>query len=367
VQKSTNAQRARRLASAAVPLAAVVSLALAGCGSSSPSAGKAVDTVGKTVAGATNPSFRAPNLAGQTLNLTFDTPVETSKMMVLHAVSLLQDWGASVTVNYVDSEQIGFASLIRGGTDAVAEDEQSGVEAVEANTGIIAYALASPRLDINFVCKPGITSLSKLKRGVTIGVVDTTGINLVEAAVVMKAAGLSLNDAKLIVTGAQSDRAAALLSGRTDCTVLNTSNSIEVAPQGYRTIYSFIKDDALLSNELLWTTPAWLAKNPKLALAVNEALTLSYRWIDDTANKQAFIKDTMAAVPGTTASQVSQLYTVYVDDGLTPPNASLTESLMSYQVHLFASLGALSKVIPVSKFADLTFAAQALANVGKAS
>jgi ABC-type nitrate/sulfonate/bicarbonate transport system substrate-binding protein len=317
-----------------------------------------------TYPGATNTSFRPPNLKGQNFHVFFGSSVNTSKIPILHAIGMLAKWGASTKIDYVDSNQIAIGALLQGQADAEVDGIDGGVTAFQAGQGIQAFALSQPSLDYGFICKKSITSVSDLTPGLTIGVVDTTGINPLNALMVAKRAGLSASQVKLIIVGGQSSRAGALIGGRIDCTILGTSNLLALEAQGYHTIYSFIKNAPGLWGDIVYSTPKWLASHKTMALALNEALLLSYRWVDNPKNKNAYIQETLADVPGTEQAEVSQLYRIYTANHLVPPNSILTTAGLTYNQAKFHDFNLQPELVASSQLGNVTYAKLALKKVG---
>jgi ABC-type nitrate/sulfonate/bicarbonate transport system substrate-binding protein len=351
------------------PLVALAMVAvLAACttaASPTPTATQAAATPTAAGASATPAGFVAPDLTGQKMKLLFASGANLGKIQIIHALHILQAWGADTSYDFVDSQQIGIGAVISGSADVVDSGPSDAIDAVQAGGNVELFALSAPRYDYIFTCKPSITQLSQLK-GVTIGVVDTTGTNLQQSIIVMQAAGLSINDATLVVTGGQTKRVAALLAGRTDCTIVGYYNYLTVKAQGYTAIFNFMSQGPALYYTASFTTKDWLASHQAMALAYNEALLLSFRWLDDPANRAQYVNEALHDVDGTEALQVGEAYDVYLKNNFTPPNAILTDADLTSQMNQLVAMGAYKTAIPTSQYADLTFGQQALAAVGTA-
>lgn len=313
--------------------------------------------------GAVNPKFKPPKLNGQSMRVIFGSSASTAKIAVLHAIDLLKSWGATTTVTYIDSQAVTTSALARGDADVTVQGALDGFGLVEANFPLKAIALSAPRLDYGLICKPSITSLSQL-RGASIGVLDNTGVTYGAAVRPLKRAGLTVSDVKIIQTGGKSARVAALLSGRSDCTMLYTSDMIPLQAQGYNNIYSYIRNSPDLTGDMVWATPDWIAGHKTLIRALNEALLLSYRWINNPKNKNAFIAAGIANVPGTDANVLSTVWNVYTSSKLTPSNAILTPALVTHNQAVYRDLGLLRRITPASEVAELQQPALALKAVG---
>ncbi len=360
---ATGFRRSARAPSLAIAMVAI----LAACSAAvtpTPTASPAPAT--PTAAAATGATaFVPPNLTGQKMRLLFASGAGLGKIQIIHALNLLKSWGAETSYDFVDSQQIGIGAVLSGSADVVDSGPSDAIDAVQAGGNVELFALSAPRYDYIFTCKPSITSLSQLK-GVTIGVVDTTGTNLQQSIIVMKAAGLTINDATLVITGGQSKRVAALLSGRTDCTIVGYYNYLTVKAQGYTALFNFMSDGPALYYTASFTTKDWIAGHAAMALAYNEALLLSFRWLNDTANKAQYVQEALTEVDGTVEAQVADTYDVYVKNGFTSPNAIMTDADLTSQMDQLVTMGAYQSAIPTSQYADLSFGQQALAAVGTA-
>jgi ABC-type nitrate/sulfonate/bicarbonate transport system substrate-binding protein len=365
--------RRRRSRPGSIATLAIAGLFLAGCSGSATSApptatpAPAATPVTSEAASAepTAPVAILPDLTGLRLNLLFASGANMAKIPTVYALQLMRGWGATTNIDYVDSQQIGMAAILSGDADVVDGGPSDAIDGVLAGGGVIIFALTQPRYDYIFTCKPSITSLSQLK-GVTIGVVDNTGTNLQQAIIVMQKAGFTIDDATLIITGGQSKRVAALLSGRTDCTIVGYLNYLTVKAQGYTNLFNFMSDAPDLYYTTSYTTPEWLTNNHDLAVAYNEAILLSHRWAMNPANKDQVVQLTLDTVTGSDRAAVSEAYDAWLAAGVFPPNEILTDATLTTQMDQLVSIGAYKAAIPTSQYADVSFGEEALAAVGMA-
>jgi ABC-type nitrate/sulfonate/bicarbonate transport system substrate-binding protein len=353
---------------ATLAMAGVLLAACSGAATTAPSTTTptTAPTAMASEAGSPGPAaFTPPDLAGKRLNLLFASGANMAKIPTVYALRLLQTWGANTSIDYVDSQQIGMAAVLSGSADVVDGGPSDAIDGVLAGADVYIFALTQPRYDYIFTCKPSITSLSQLK-GVTIGVVDNTGTNLQQAIIVMQKAGFTINDATLVITGGQSKRVAAMLSGRTDCTIVGYLNYLTVKAQGYTNLFNFMSDAPDLYYATSYTTSTWLNAHHDMALAYNEAVLLSHRWAMDPANKDAVIKLTLDTVPGSDASAVAEAYDAWQAAGVFPPNEILTDETLTSQMQQLVDIGAYEEVIPTVEYANVSFGQEALAAVGTA-
>jgi ABC-type nitrate/sulfonate/bicarbonate transport system substrate-binding protein len=353
---------------ATLAMAGVLLAACSGAATTAPSTTTptTAPTAMASEAGSPGPAaFTPPDLAGKRLNLLFASGANMAKIPTVYALRLLQTWGANTSIDYVDSQQIGMAAVLSGSADVVDGGPSDAIDGVLAGADVYIFALTQPRYDYIFTCKPSITSLSQLK-GVTIGVVDNTGTNLQQAIIVMQKAGFTINDATLVITGGQSKRVAAMLSGRTDCTIVGYLNYLTVKSQGYTNLFNFMSDAPDLYYTTAYTTSTWLNSHHDMAVAFNEAVLLSHRWAMDPANKDAVIKLTLDTVPGSDASAVAEAYDAWQAAGVFPPNEILTDETLTSQMQQLVDIGAYEEVIPTVEYANVSFGQEALAAVGTA-
>jgi ABC-type nitrate/sulfonate/bicarbonate transport systems, periplasmic components len=353
---------------AALAVSGALLAACSGTTTPTPTAATPTATPNETATASETPSsvaFAPPDLTGKRFNLLFASGANMAKIPAVYALKLMQGWGATTTIDYVDSQAIGMAAILNGDADAVDGGPSDAIDGVLAGGKVVIFALTQPRYDYIFTCKPSITSLSQLK-GVTIGVVDNTGTNLQQAIIVMQKAGFTIKDATLIITGGQSKRVAALLSGRTDCTIVGYLNYLTVKAQGYTNLFNFMSDAPDLYYTASYTTPDWLSKNHDLAVAYNEAILLSHRWAMDPANKAAVVQLTLDTVTGADPAAVSEAYDAWLAAGVFPPNAILTDATLTSQMDQLVGIGAYQTAIPTSDYADVSFGQEALAAVGTA-
>ncbi|HVB77625.1 MAG TPA: ABC transporter substrate-binding protein [Candidatus Nitrosotalea sp.] len=333
-------------------LGLAATLLLAACGGSASTGGTAATTTGNH-----------PNLSGQTIRFVYDGTPALSTVNLDHAFGILKSWGANVQVTYAGSTQVVFAAMVQGDADVMEFSAQGALAGIDSGINLKAFALVNPRMDYAFISKPSIKKLSQLK-GAKIGVLDTVGLNGIQAEMVVKAAGLKSSDVSLIAAGGQGQRVAALLSGRLDATMVGFSNYLQLKSQGYNLLYSYTKEQPKLYDGILWSTPTWLSSHKATAIAINQALIESSRWVDNTKNKSAFVTEADNLIKGSDASVTGQMYDTYIQNNMFPPNAILDQSALSFNQSEYVQYKALKESLPVSQWSDVTFAQQALKKEG---
>ena len=315
-------------------------------------------------AGGSGTAFQPPNLSGKKLTIVVNGDLEQSKITLAHAYDLLKQWGLDLTVNYGGTSQVVMAAMVSGQAQVLEFSVQGTLSSVNNGVNLQAFALAQPRQDYAMIGRPNIKTLADL-RGAKIGVLDTVGINGVQATLALQAAGLTQKDANIIQVGGQGARVSALVAGRIDATMVGFSNYLQLKSQGYNLLYSYTKEQPNLWDDVLWASPTWLSQNADIATAINEAVLESFRWFDNPANKQAYVDASTAAVKGLDASLAGQMYDVYTQNTMYPPNTILTTDGLSFNQDAFVKAGSLPKALPMSQVCNTTYAQQALQAVGQ--
>lgn len=340
----------RQLRTAAAALAAIL---VAACGGSPSNAGNT---------GSSNGNH--PNLSGKTIKVVYNGTPAIATVVETHAESLLKQWGADVQVTYGGDAKIVFGAMVTDQADVLEFSPQGALTGINSGIDLKSFALTGPRMDYAFISKPSIKTLKDLK-GAKVGLLDTVGLNGIQASMVMKAAGLTDKDVTLIPTGGQSARVSALLSGRIDATMVGFVNYLSLKNQGYNLLYSYTKEQPKLVDGVLWAKPTWLKNHHTEAVAFNEAILESMRFFNDTKNKDTFVSEVTALVKGTDPSLAAQMYDIYKQNDFFAPNGILTEDIMSFNQDQYFEYKSLDKKLPVKQWVDASFAQEALNKEGK--
>jgi NitT/TauT family transport system substrate-binding protein len=306
-----------------------------------------------------------PNLSGQTLRLIYSGTPSQATVPLAHAYGLLRQWGVDVQVNYGGTAQVVFGAMINDQADVLEFSPQGGLSGVDNGIDLVAFAMDAPRMDYALIGRPEIKTLKQLK-GAKIGLLDTVGVNGIQASMALKAAGLSSKDATLIPTGGQSARVAALAAGRIDATMVGFSNYLQLKQQGYNLLYSYTKEQPKLVDGILWAKRSWLQKHHDLAVAFNQAILESFRWFNGPKSKDAWVQETQNLIKGADADVAGQMYQVYRQNDMYPNNAILDSGVMDFNQQQYVQYGGLSKTIPVKQWVDATYAQEALRKAGQA-
>ena len=348
--RNTSAWRGRAVAAASL----VAALAVAACSSSGSSSSPA-STSGSNSA--------ANGVSGQRFTLMLQSTANVSKVVEVHAVNILASEGVQTSVKWnASTPNVAISELTSGDIDAYSEAVTGGVSAVSAGVPLVDFALAQPRQDYVLLARPGITKLSQLK-GKKIGVQDTTGVNYAQALLVLKAAGLSPSDVSIVAVGGQSTRLPALVAGRVDATMLSHTAQLQLAPQGYTTLYDYTKQASELYDDNIFATSNWLKQHEALAVAFNKALLESYQWFDNAANDNDIVSEALKIDPTQDKAQLKQFFDELRAANAYPTGTILNAALLTKQEDLYKTAQAIQSTVPVSQWVNTTPAKQALASL----
>jgi ABC-type nitrate/sulfonate/bicarbonate transport system substrate-binding protein len=291
--------------------------------------------------------------------LVIDSSPTASKAVEQHAVDLLQQQGVKTSVKYDEaSPQVAIAQLQRGDVDAYAEAVTGGLSAIDSGVKLVDFAVAQPRQDYVFITKKSITSLSQLK-GASIGISSITGVNSAQALIVAQKAGLTKDDVHLVVDGGQSTRAASLLAGRVDATMLGHVFAAKAEAQGFHVLFDFTKQESNLYDDNVFATSSWLASHQALAVAFNKALLDSFAWFNNPANAAAVVATGLKIEPDAGKSDTTQLFQTLRAANAYPDGTIIDPASLNEQQNLYKESGAVPKTTPVSQWVNDSYAKQA--------
>jgi hypothetical protein len=101
----------------------------------------------------------------------------------------------------------------------------------------------------------------------------------------------------------------------------------------------------------------------KQAVAMNKALLESFQWFDNPANDDAIVSEALKVDPSQDATQLKKFFDELRAADAYPTGTILEPSLLTQQESLYLAAKAIPSTVPVSKWADDTYAKQALASL----
>ena len=351
--------RKRVLLAAAVFVASILASAVG-----SASSGARTDVAG-AVSAAAAPNLVVPNLRGKSFSVVSTEP-GTNTVVLFKAIEYLRQWGANVTVRHVSAPANVIAAVGANQADIGDVPPLVGLQAQQAGLDVKAFAMSQPRTDDVFVGKRTITSLAQL-RGASIGVLTTRGLNGIEVAQVLKVANLNPSDVRVVVVGGQTVRVAALIAGRVDSGPISFDNyRAALEPAGFNLLYNYAQQMPNLLRSFLWAKPSWINANRNVAAAFNEALLRSFRWVSNTANKQAFIRMAQQHINGLSSQAAGTTYDDWIRFKIFHINSAITPAAITLQENLFLQHDLITRrPSSSSEWVDISFSANALNKLGR--
>ncbi len=306
-----------------------------------------------------------PNLRGKKFSIISTEP-GVNTVVLFKAVEYLKQWGADVEVKHTGAPANVIAAVGAGQADIGDAPPLVGLQAQQAGLDIKAFAMSQPRVDDVFVAKSSITTLGGLK-GSTIGVLTTRGLNGIQVAQVLSVGRLNPSDVNVIFVGGQTVRVAALIAGRIDATPISFDNYRGILqPQGFNSLYNFSTQMPNLLRSFLWAKPSWIAANQNVAAAVNEALLLTFRWVSNTKNRQAFVNLTTSRLTGVTAAAAGLVYDDWIKYQIFHPNSVITDGAVTLNQNLFLQHDLISRrPASVADWVDVGYSQRTLSKLGK--
>lgn len=304
-----------------------------------------------------------PTIKGTTINIVWNGTPEASQYSELLDAAVLESWGANVNKEFATSTAIGFADMLHGGS-FLAESMTGVINAEKTGLHLAVDGLAEPRQDYEFVARPGISSLSQLS-GKTIGVLDMQGLNGVQTDEMLKKANLSQSQVTIDNIGGQSNRLAALISGRIDATMLS-HEAVDSLPKTYTVLYDWTKSTPSAYDDV-WSSPeSFIKSDPNAVLAMNEATLLGFVYFNKGHNNELFrlihFVD-QAATKSTVIPYLKQMRKL----GACPDGSILNKHAMKLQEKAYKAVGGITSSPALSQWATIKFSRKAKKALGKAA
>jgi NitT/TauT family transport system substrate-binding protein len=171
-----------------------------------------------------------------------------------------------------------------------------------------------------------------------------------------------------IVISGSPNRVAALISDEIDASPLEVGDAATIEKQAgdrFALLASFSEELPQLRTTSVYVNGDFAAKNPDTVTAVVKAILQQHRKIEEDP---AYLKQIGQKYAGKVleADTVDDVVQTYVDRKMFPVDGGLTEEGLKYTAEFFGpdQSKAVDVVLPVDKFADLTFLNRALGELG---
>lgn len=278
----------------------------------------------------------------------------------LRMIEMLEGWGA--TVNRVELPSIsGLEAIIADRIDIASRSSDEVLLGQARDVDVVAFAAPISAMHYAIVSTPGTDSLADLKGG-SIATSGPGGFNGMLFRYMLKQNGLEPEvDVAIVPVGGSSERAAAIMAGQVNATVVFIDNWLALEEQGANAQLLGYVADILpgLSARAIFAPREYLEANTDLVTAFACANLEVNAWI--SGNKDEFVAYAMDNVRGADENAVSKFYDVAMSVNMFPSTPAELLDPAGYQglADLLYEGGELPVQLDVSGFVDGSYLAAA--------
>lgn len=274
----------------------------------------------------------------------------------LRMIEMLESWGADVT--RVELPSISGLEAIIADRIEVASRSSDEILIGQAR-GVDVVAIGAPISTMHYaiVSTPGVNSISDLKDK-SIGTSGPGGFNGMLFRYMLKQNGLEPEvDVAVVPVGGSSERAAAIMAGQVNATVVYIDNWLALEAQGANAqLLGYVADIVPgLSSRAVFAERDYIESNSELATAIACANLEANYWIN--SSKEDFVSYTMENVRGANEEAVAKFYDVAIDINMFPTTPSELLDPSGYQAlaDLLYDGGELDTKLDASSFVDSSY------------
>lgn len=290
-----------------------------------------------------------------------DVTIGTAQAQVLNLgtlrmIEMLEGWGADVS--RVELPSISGLEAIIADRIEVASRSSDEILIGQAR-GVDVVAIGAPISTMHYaiVSTPGVDSIADLD-GKSIGTSGPGGFNGMLFRYILKQNGLEPEvDVAVVPVGGSSERAAAIMAGQVNATVVFIDNWLALEAQGANAqLLGYVADIVPgLSSRAVFAERAYIESNPELATAIACANLEANYWIG--SSKENFLAYAMDNVRGANEEAVSKFYDVAMQINMFPttPDALLDTSGYQGLADLLYAGGEIDKELDASTFVDPSY------------
>jgi len=274
----------------------------------------------------------------------------------LRMIEMLEEWGADVT--RVELPTIsGLEAIIADRIDVASRSSDEILLGQSRGVDVIAFAAPISTMHYAVVSTPGVDTIADLD-GKSIGTSGPGGFNGMLFRYMIKQEGLvPEEDVAVVPVGGSSERAAAVMAGQVNATVVYIDNWLQMKEQGANVqLLGYISDLVPgLSSRAVFAEREYIEANEDLVLAMACANLEVNHWIN--SSKEDFISYTMDNVRGANEDAVSAFYDVATEIGMFPtePNELLDTSGYQKLADLMLDGGEFDEPLDASQFVDQSY------------
>jgi len=323
-------------------------------------------TLKRLAAGGAIATMAAAGSAGVATAQSFDlegaeVTIGTAQAQVLNVgtlrmIELLESWGADVT--RVELPNIsGLEAIVADRIDVAARSSDEIILGQSRGVDVVAFGAPISTMHYAVVSSPGVDGIADLD-GKAIATSGPGGFNGMLFRYMIRQEGLTPEeDVSVVPVGGSSERAAALMAGQVQATIVYIDNWLAMKEQGADVqLLGYVADLVPgLSSRAIFAPREYITANEELATAIACANLEINEWIN--SSKDDFVSYTMDNVRGADEAAVSAFYDVAVDISMFPtePKAVLDSSGYQALADLMHGGGAIEEEMDASAFVDYSY------------
>ncbi len=274
----------------------------------------------------------------------------------LRMIEMLQGWGAEV--NRVELPSIsGLEAIIADRIEVASRSSDEILIGQARGVDVVAFGAPISTMHYAIVSTPGVNTIADLK-GKSIGTSGPGGFNGMLFRYILKQNGLEPEvDVAIVPVGGSSERAAAIMAGQVNATVVFIDNWLALEAQGANAqLLGYVADIVPgLSSRAVFAEREYIEANQELATAIACANLEANHWIG--SSKEGFVAYAMDNVRGANEEAVSKFYDVAMQINMFPTTPAELLDTSGYQglADLLYDGGEIDKQLDASEFVDSSY------------
>ncbi len=249
---------------------------------------------------------------------------------VLRMMNMLEDWGAEI--DRVELPNIsGLEAIVAERIDMSAKSSDEVVLGNYRGVNLVSFGAPISTMHYAVVSSPDVDSIADLD-GKNVGTSGPGGFNGMLFRYMLNREGLTPEqDVQMVPIGGSSERAAALMAGQVNATIVYIDNWIAMREQGANAqLLGYVADLVPgLSSRAIFAPRSFLDENEEFATAMACANLETNAWIN--AGKRDYVDFTLDNVRGATEDAVSAFYDVAIEIDMFPTDPSAVLNASGYE------------------------------------
>jgi NitT/TauT family transport system substrate-binding protein len=304
---------------------------------------------------ATGASAQAFDLAGTEVTIG-TAQAQVLNIGTLRMIEMLEGWGAEVTRVELPSIS-GLEAIIADRIDVASRSSDEILLGQARDVDVVAFGAPISTMHYAVVSTPGVDSLADLQ-GQSIGTSGPGGFNGMLFRYMLRQEGLEPEvDVAVVPVGGSSERAAAIMAGQVQATVVFIDNWLALEAQGANAqLLGYVADLVPgLSSRAVFAPRDYIEANEELVTAMACANLEVNHWIG--SSREEFVSYTMENVRGANEEAVGKFYDVAMGIDMFPTDPAALLDTSGYQAlaDLLHEGGELEEPLDAGGFVDRSY------------